>query len=215
MSASFVLTLDTTAPDVVFGGAGGTTAGELLQLEYVSSEPLEHAELRLRDGRTLAMSVGDGVLEVLLPADTPEGPVTLAAFDDVGNEAVYPALLVLAGVPYVPPEPSPGPPPPRGGGGFRHDERRDRRILRTRSVCNATAVTSVSRRDATTSRARVRSRSRAGVALGDRRRLLASSRSALRTRHSAGAPASPSTRTSVTRRRGDPPPETLIALDLL
>lgn len=118
MTASFQLVLDTTAPSVSWGAAGGTTAGELLQIAYSADEPIDSADLTLADGRVLAFTIGAAVLSVNLPADTPAGPADVRVRDDVGNERVYAALIVLQGA-IVPTPPAPTPvartlaPPPR------------------------------------------------------------------------------------------------------
>jgi hypothetical protein len=154
VTTSFQLVLDTTAPSVSWGAAGGTTAGELLQIAYSADEPIDSADLTLADGRVLMFTIGAAVLSVNLPADTPAGPADVRVRDDVGNERVYAALIVLQGA--IVPVPVPTPvartlaPPPR--------TRRARLIVhvsraRVRSSCMVRA------RAHNTSRARVDRRS--------------------------------------------------------
>lgn len=152
MAASFALVLDTTAPSVAWGAVGGAVAGELLQLAYVTDEPIDSADLTLADGRVLALTIG-AALSVLLPADTPQGAATVRVRDDVGNERVYPALVMLQGAIVVtPPAPSRGAPPRR------RVERRARRIVQTtrmraRTACMVRArTTSYSRLAASSAR---------------------------------------------------------------
>lgn len=141
MPASFALVLDTTAPSVAWGAVGGAVAGELLQLAYVTNEPIDSADLTLADGRVLALTIG-AALSVLLPADTPQGAATVRVRDDVGNERVYPALVMLQGtIVMPPPAPSRGAPPRR-----RRLERRARTIVQTtrmraRTACSVHART--------------------------------------------------------------------------
>lgn len=134
--STVVLTLDTTAPTVSFGEPTGTTGGELFHIPYTSDEPIAAATLRLRDRRTLTMNVLADALEVLLPADTPEGQATVAAADDVGNAAT--TIVLLQGVPFVEPvqvQTTPGVP------GLRTTRRRRTRgaTLRSRSRAHAGA----------------------------------------------------------------------------
>jgi hypothetical protein len=107
------------------------------------------------------MSVHADRLELLLPADAPEGPgrVRARVRDDVGNEAARELVVAIVGVPYVPPEPPPtlvrpGWPAPR--------RRRPReRVVRGRS------------------RVRARSRVRVAPARRVRTRLMATSHARL------------------------------------
>lgn len=106
-----VLTLDTRAPRVTWGPAGGTTAGELLEVLYdVDELGVVDAQLRLADGRQLAMLVEPGRMSVLLPADTPAGWATVSAqlVDDVGNQDTAATSVLLRGA-VVPPVPRPAP----------------------------------------------------------------------------------------------------------
>lgn len=109
MPAFTQLVLDTTAPSVSWGAVGGTTAGELLQLAYSADEPIAFADLTLADGRVLVFTIGAAVLSVNLPADTPAGPADVRVVDDVGNERVYVALIVLQGAIVPVPTPTPLP----------------------------------------------------------------------------------------------------------
>jgi hypothetical protein len=197
------IVLDTTAPSVTWGAVGGTTAGELLQLEYVSDEAIATADVVLRDGRVVALSVGETVLSALLPPDTPEGAASVRVRDDVGNERVYPALLVLAGTPFVPPPETQASP------------RRRELPGRRRPSCAVTSTATVRRgsRGATFARARASSALQVGVAA--RSTGVSATRSGLRTRRGQDSRGVASARSTLTRRR--PPPSTaeLIALDLL
>lgn len=116
MTSTFRLTLDTHAPSVVWGGASGTTAGELLRVAYVSDEPLEYAALILGDGRRLTLTVLPDHVEVLLPPDAPDGWAAIEVRDDVDNRRTYANVVQLAGI-GQPPAPevvsSPGFPGPR------------------------------------------------------------------------------------------------------
>jgi hypothetical protein len=118
VSSTFLLKLDTTAPRVTFGAAGGTTAGELLQVSYTIDEPgITSASIRLADGRTLTLEVLSDRLQVLLPVDTPDGnaTVTVHTLDDVGNARTQTQVVLLHGSIVVPPDQ----PPDVGPGAFR------------------------------------------------------------------------------------------------
>jgi hypothetical protein len=106
---------DREAPNVTFGASSGTTAGEFFQIEYTSDEPLASAQLILADGRVLELTVGTGVLSVLLPPDTPEGWASIRVADAAGNSRTYPAVVQLHGavVPPVPVRPPSYPSLPR------------------------------------------------------------------------------------------------------
>lgn len=105
-NAGFLLTLDTTAPTVTWGTPHNTTAGELMGINYVASEPLATAVLILADSRELSMTIGSGALSVLLPPDAPNGLASIRVGDDVGNERLYPGLVPVTGtVVVVTPEP--------------------------------------------------------------------------------------------------------------
>lgn len=120
MTGAFQLRLDTTAPRVTFGAAGGTTAGELLAITYTIDEPaITSASIRLADNRTLALEVLSDRLQVLLPPDTPDGnaTVTVHTRDNVGNVRTQTQVVLLHGTIVVPPEgppsiPAPSPPIP-------------------------------------------------------------------------------------------------------
>jgi hypothetical protein len=133
--ASFELVLDSTAPAVAWGAVAGAVAGELLQLAYVADEPIDSADLTLADGRVLVLAVG-AALTVMLPADTPQGAATVRVRDDVGNERVYPALVLLQGAIVVPPQPPSLGAPPR-----RRARRRARVIVQTTRLRTRTACT--------------------------------------------------------------------------
>jgi hypothetical protein len=121
VTGAFQLRLDTTAPRVTFGAAGGTTAGELLSITYTIDEPaITDASIRFADNRTLALEVLSDRLQVLLPPDTPDGnaTVTVHTRDDVGNVRTQTQVVLLHGTIVVPPDeppsiiPAPSPPIP-------------------------------------------------------------------------------------------------------
>lgn len=98
-----------------WGAVGGTTAGELLRVGYTITRPaVRGAQLQLADGRSLAMTVADDHLEVLLPADTPAGRALIVAEleDDAGVTATATLEVLLSGIPAPPQTPVPSP----GGG---------------------------------------------------------------------------------------------------
>jgi hypothetical protein len=142
--STVLVQLDTHAPAVEWGAVGGTTAGELLQIEYAADEMIATADVVLRDGRTLAMTVGPTTLEALLPPDTPEGAATVRVRDDVGNELVDAALLTLVGLPYVPPVPPPIQAPRPGWPLARPPRRRREHVVQTRSRARVRSATQVS-----------------------------------------------------------------------
>lgn len=115
MSATFLLTLDTTPPVVTWGAATGTSAGSFLSVPFEVDEPeLVSAEAVLLDGRHLAMAVETSAVEVLLPDDAP-GPslhIQAVTLDDAGNEGVS-TITVPIDSPIQAPEETP---PPRTGG---------------------------------------------------------------------------------------------------
>lgn len=123
MTAVFDLTLDTRAPAVTWDEPTGTTAGELLQLPYVSDEAIEDAWLILNGGQRLELTVLADRLEVLLPPDAQNGAATVHFRDDVWNEGTH--TVLLTGV-VVAPEETPG--VPRGPGPS-PDRSRRRRVL--------------------------------------------------------------------------------------
>jgi hypothetical protein len=102
---------------LTWGAVTGTTAGELLRVEYTLSRPeLVSAELVLADGRRLTMIVAADHLEVLLPPDTPDGPATVVAqLDDGARTATAELIVFLTGVPLVPPQRVPDAAPLRRG----------------------------------------------------------------------------------------------------
>lgn len=205
-----VALVDADAPNVVFGPAAGTAAGEFFQIQYASDEPLAGAELILADGRSLTLAVRPDSLEVLLPPDTADGWAAIKVWDAAGNERTYPAVVHLTGLPVVPPVTPPVPVLPRPA----QPERR-RRLIRGRSrvITSDRTVLLAWRRDMTTSvgssrsqlraelvtreRTSARARLRIDGELGSAERLTATSRSALR------------------RERGTPPIELLVELGLL
>jgi hypothetical protein len=143
MSASLLLTLDTSAPVVTWGAVGGTTAGELLEVAYQLDEPgLVDATLTLADGRILSMEDSGGRLTVLLPPDTPNGEAIVAAVvrDDVLNEATRTLAVQLAGTQMVPQPVGNRGAPPRG---VARPERR--RLMAAPSRVRAEGATTVRR----------------------------------------------------------------------
>lgn len=107
---SFLLTIDTAAPVVTWGGTSGTTAGQKLVVGYSLDEPAAvAARVVLVDARSLAATLFSNRIEVLLPADAPAGLATvqLDVQDDVGNAATRTTTVLLSGAPAAPP---PAPP---------------------------------------------------------------------------------------------------------
>lgn len=146
MPTTFVLTLDTAAPVVTWGGTGGTTAGELLVVGYSINEPQgTAARVKLADNRSLAATVFSNRIEVLLPADTPAGLATveLDVADDVGNAATRTTTVLLSGAPAPPSAPPVEYPAPMPGvPGIRPRPRRpapQRHETRTRIASRSTS----------------------------------------------------------------------------
>lgn len=130
---SFLLRLDTTAPQITWGAQTGTNAGELLQLGYTLDEPgIVSARLELADGRILPLTDTGLTLEAQLPVDTPNGPATVRVVvrDDVDNQATRTRVVFLVGVVVIPEGP-----PPAGGlpTPARRRARPDARVIRVRS----------------------------------------------------------------------------------
>jgi hypothetical protein len=194
--------------EVTFGEATGTTAGELLRLPYTSTEPLAAAQLILPDGRHLELTVGDGVLSVLLPPDTPYGWAAVHVVSELGSERTYPAVVLLQGFPVVVPEQ-----PPAGLPRRRVPARRRLVSTRSRLVTTGSTVLLARRRDHATAVVASRSSLRAGLFTHTRTRPHATT--SLRGELVAHAPLPWRARTAVTRERGSPSLETLIALDLI
>ena len=132
MPASFVLRLDTTAPEITWGPVDGAVLGEEFTIQYVISEDgwVVSAELELADGRKLPMLVESDTLRVQLPEDTPEGLGTVCAYvtDDVDNTATVCTTVPISGVTIVPPYV-----PPAGGPPEREPAKRWVTAARTRS----------------------------------------------------------------------------------
>jgi hypothetical protein len=145
-----VITLDTHAPEVTWGTPVGTTAGELLQVAYTLDEPeLLDATLTLIDGRVLVLSVYADRLELVLPADASDGPATVRARvrDDVGNEAIRELVIVITGVPYVPPQTPPTPARPGWPQPRRRREQREHVVqVRSRVRARSSARVGATRR---------------------------------------------------------------------
>jgi hypothetical protein len=102
---SFILTLDTQAPVVTWGPVDGNVLGEEFSIQYALDEgQVLSAELKLADGRILAMAVLPDRLVVMLPDDAPDALATVDAFvsDDVGNTAHRTTEVPISGVPIEP-----------------------------------------------------------------------------------------------------------------
>lgn len=115
MASTFLLTLDTRAPQLQWGPVSDPNAGETLAVAYLVDEPgVDRASITLRDGRVLPMQVWPGQLTVDLPDNTTEGAATIRATtrDEVWNEAAFELVVALTGVPYEEPPPYV---PPSGG----------------------------------------------------------------------------------------------------
>jgi hypothetical protein len=108
VSTYVVITLDTTAPVVTWGEPDGAVLGETFTIAYACDEPIYSPELRLSDGRVLAMADDGTTLSVELPLDTPEGVATVSVADDLGNEA-HRAVVLSGVVPVPPPAPTTAP----------------------------------------------------------------------------------------------------------
>jgi hypothetical protein len=194
--------VDTEAPNVVFGPATGTTAGEFFQIQYTSDEPLAGAELILADGRSLTLAVRPGTLEVLLPPDTADGWAAIKVWDAAGNERTYPAVVFLTGLPVVPPVG----PIPAGGRPRRARPEPQRRLIRRRSrvLTSDRTVLLAGRWDLATGVASSRSRLRAELVTRERAGELG-----------AAGRLAPTGRSALRRERGTPPIELLVELGLL
>jgi hypothetical protein len=82
------VTLDTTAPSVVFGNSSGANAGGFLQIAYVSDEPIARAVMSI-GARQLLMSVLADRLTADVPIDWPAGFVAITVEDDLANDRRY------------------------------------------------------------------------------------------------------------------------------
>lgn len=80
-----------------WGAVTGTTAGELLRVQYTGPTPAS-ATITLADGHQLDMAIAAGEMSVLLPVDTPDGLATITTSDGATLE------LLLHGTVVVPPE---------------------------------------------------------------------------------------------------------------
>lgn len=154
--STWVITLDTTAPQITWGAVDGAVGGEELTVFYTVDEPgVVSATATLRDGRVLPMTVLADRFTVELPDDTPDGNVTVSVLlrDDVLNSRTSTLPVYVAGVigpeppPYVPPTGLPSPPERT-----RHMVDMGRTRGRLRSSYEQTAVLT------STTHARVRSR---------------------------------------------------------
>jgi hypothetical protein len=143
MTSTFRLVLDTHAPSVVWGGASGTTAGELLRIGYVADEPLDTATLILADARRLPLAVLPDHVEVLLPPDAPDGQVSVEVIDDVGNARTYAAVAEISGTGQPPPVYAPQPSPGFPAGGRRRPARRGPEV-RTAVVTSTSTISTTS-----------------------------------------------------------------------
>lgn len=112
MTSSFVLTLDTTAPQVTWGAVGGAEAGQLLQVAYTLDEPdAVSAEFVSFAGEHVPLTVLPDRVEGLLPPAITGGlgSVLLTVLDDLGNEAVRELKIqVVSPVGGVPARTGPG-----------------------------------------------------------------------------------------------------------
>lgn len=90
------VTLDTTAPSVVFGNSSGTSAGSFFQIAYVSDEPIARAVLSI-GARQLVMTVLADRLTATLPADWPAGFVSITVEDDLANDRRYDHVVEIDG----------------------------------------------------------------------------------------------------------------------
>lgn len=104
-----VLILDTTAPVVTWGAPSDAINSETFTVPYVVDEPqVESADIRLADGRVVALDVEVDRITGDLPDDAVEGWATVRAsvVDDVGNRAVRTLAVYVTGVPaQQPPTP--------------------------------------------------------------------------------------------------------------
>jgi hypothetical protein len=136
MSASLVLTLDTHAPQIVWGEPSGDEAGAELVVPYTIDEAgIVSAIVRLADDRELDMDVGPTALTVTLPADAPNGTTVVSALvrDAVLNEATRTLTFAIGGV-VIPPAP-----PPTGGMPDEPPRGPNRRFVHVRSVAEASS----------------------------------------------------------------------------
>jgi hypothetical protein len=98
------------SPWVSWGAVGGTTAGELLTLEYTPTHgtPVAYT-LRDAAGRDIpVLDLGDH-FEALLPVDVADGPATLTvdSQDETGNTSTTELVILLSGTPVAPPVSAP------------------------------------------------------------------------------------------------------------
>lgn len=126
------LTLDTQAPVVTWGTVEDAEADFELRVGYTLNEPgITSAEVRLADGRVLAMEVQATYLAVQLPADAPNGATEVRAYvrDDVWNTAVRTLTIFVVGVEGPPPVVPTGLPSP--------PQHTPRRVVDEPSICRA------------------------------------------------------------------------------
>lgn len=203
---------DRTAPAVTFGAIGGAEAGALLQVAYVSDEPLARAVLHAT-GRQLELGVLADRLEVALPPDWPAGPADIEVFDAAGNARRYPAVLAIVA-------PVGRPVRGRGGGGgstFSAPPRRRRVEHRTavsRSTLRLRSGSGVATRTASSGAVRTTSRAQVATAVVSADRAAVSSRSAARAAVDAPSTLAVSTIATLRRRDGRALEEALL-LELL
>lgn len=133
---SFVVTLDTTAPELTWAAVPATAdAGSSFDAEVALNEgTVVEAWGVLLDGRRENAAISGNRLTWTLPSDAPAGTMSLyaRAMDDLLNEQVYSrSITVISTAPPAPPPvpPSPIPTYPGGGGVGRRSYRGDRRPL--------------------------------------------------------------------------------------
>lgn len=116
MTGTFVLTLDTTPPEIAWGAVLDPVASEEMTVFYTVTEPgVISAEVRLVDGRHLPMQVYVDRLVIELPDDAPESDATVRVVlrDELDNTATADLPVRITG-PTGPVEPPPPYTPPVG-----------------------------------------------------------------------------------------------------
>lgn len=216
MTSSFQLTLDTAAPQIVWGAVDGANVTETLTVQYIVDEPgVLSAELELADSRRIAMAVAPGQLSVVVPGDAPEGWGTVIAVlrDDVWNTATAELPVYISGV-LTPAPAAPPSAPPQG------PDIHPIRVETPPSIAMTSDDFTVGAVVSTTSRLRVRSRYVAPtrkVAFRIRDRLAVASTYTLLARTESSGGVVTGTAEDVVIRRGEGPDamDELLALGLL